>query len=753
MRLMGVAAIVALFGIAMCGFLSHFKFKSALETAARSRMSVPAASVREGIEAVLALGVPLAGARETPALLARERSTDAEIVEIAVFDTPGRALFSTDPARLATALAPPRADEGVVRMPLRNSFDLELGEVVVRYALASSQQALARLREQLLLIAAAGWAATLLLAAAGLALVGRRGTAPAAGSHHGLQATTILVAVMIGMVGVTWATQQAFQAGLRPQLQRKALVVGASIGELAGKALDHGLALSELVGVRAHLDAVRGEHRELAWLAVRDHAGAVLFDSGRAEEARGVEAPILHQGRRVGTVEAQIGAAYIQDILFESTLDLGVVFIVAMFLTRELLNSITSADAGLRGATSEGALTLARLRLPLFLFMLAEELTRAFLPGYARTLIPVGSPVSPDILVGVPIVVFMLVVALGQPVLAGWSERAGHRRTMFWGAALGAAGLAGAALASGIADFIAWRGLCGLGYGMVFVAGQGLVLEHTAPAERTRGFALFVGAIMAAAVCGPPIGGILADHVGPRWGFAAAAVTAAVAWLAVRGLPKALAHSLRPAASAPAKRDFLRLFAQRRFLWVTVLAALPAKLLLAGACFYLVPVYVIAAGAPPSVAGRALMLYAMVLVLVLPQATRWVERGVPLARLVGLGLCLSALGGFAFVAAHGVGPVYLVTALMGLGQGLSIAAQSSLLTQVCAAEIEAHGSGPVFGAYRLVERLGNACGPLLAGALTAAVGQVGAFTALAALVLACGLLFLLIAAKDQHAPA
>ncbi|MEP6503973.1 MAG: MFS transporter, partial [Betaproteobacteria bacterium] len=424
--------------------------------------------------------------------------------------------------------------------------------------------------------------------------------------------------------------------------------------------------------------------------------------------------------------------------LFESTLDLAVVFVVAMFLTRELLHTITAS--GPRGAAAAGALALARLRLPLFLFMLAEELTRAFLPGYARALIPAGSRVSPDVLVGVPIVVFMLVVALGQPVLAGWSERAGHRRTMFWGAAMGAAGLAGAALASGLVDFIAWRG-------MVFVAGQGLVLEHTAPAERARGVALFVGAIMAAGVCGPPIGGILADHVGPRWGFAVAAATAALAWLAVRGLP----HARGPAAAAaPTSRDFVRLLAQRRFLWVTALAALPAKLMLAGACFYLVPVYVIAAGAPPSVAGRAMMLYAVVLVLVLPHATRWVERGVPLARLVGGGLCVSSLGGFAFVASHGVAPVYLVTALLGLGQGLSIAAQSSLLSHVCATEIAAHGSGPVFGAYRLIERLGNASGPLLAGALVAGIGHVGAFVTMAALILTCGLAFLLLAGKGAR---
>lgn len=558
---------------------------------------------------------------------------------------------------------------------------------------------------------------------------------------------TILAAVMLGMLGVTWATQHAFQDLLRPELQRKAGVVGGSVGELVGKALDHGLALPELAGVPAHLDAVRREHRELAWIALRDDAGAVLFSSGRDDGVRGVAVAVVHQGRPVGVVETQVSDAWIRHILLEAALDLGVVFVVAIFLTRELLHTFVGVGAAAAADGADGAPVLARLRLPLFLFMLAEESTRAFLPGFAKALAPAGSLLSPDVLAALPIVVFMLVVALGQPVLATWSERAGARRILLRGALLGVAGSAGAALATQVGTFIAWRALCGLGYGMVFVAGQALVLQHTTAAGRTRGFALFVGAIMAAAVCGPPIGGMLAEHVGPRAGFGLAAAIATAAWLAARGLPPDAGHAAT-APPAPAPRDYARVFAQGRFLWVTALAAVPAKLILAGSVFYLVPLYVAATGASPSVAGRAMMLYAVALVLVLPRATHWVERGVPLARMVGAGLCVSALGGFALLADDGVLPVYLVTALLGLGQGLSIAAQSSLLSHVCAAEIAAHGSGPAFGAYRLLERLGNASGPIVAGGFAMMMGGTSsAFVAMAVLVLACGLSFLLLARR------
>lgn len=172
-RLMGVVAVVALFGVGMCGFLGYFKFKSAVEAAARSRMSVPAASVRAGAQAALSLGVPLAG--ETRALLQRERAADPEIVDIAIVDTAGRTLLATGPAGSG---ALPAVDVDEVRMPMRNPFDQPLGEVVVRHAGASSRDALARMRERLVGIVAAGWLATMLLAAAGIALVARRESTP-----------------------------------------------------------------------------------------------------------------------------------------------------------------------------------------------------------------------------------------------------------------------------------------------------------------------------------------------------------------------------------------------------------------------------------------------------------------------------------------------------------------------------------------------------------------------------------------------
>ncbi|GAA5174063.1 hypothetical protein GCM10025771_02880 [Niveibacterium umoris] len=194
-RLLAVAALVAMFGIGMCVFLSYFKFKSALEAAARSRMEVPATAVREGIQSALALGLPLASVSTAPDLLARERLADAAIEEICVFDESGRVRFSTDGARVGRSIDARWRDaarrgsvkgwhlaepaQAVLGLSIRNSFDLQLGQVAVRYSLASLQQALDRMRAQLALIALIGWLGTLAFAALVLGLVLRL-SAPAA---------------------------------------------------------------------------------------------------------------------------------------------------------------------------------------------------------------------------------------------------------------------------------------------------------------------------------------------------------------------------------------------------------------------------------------------------------------------------------------------------------------------------------------------------------------------------------------------
>jgi len=346
----------------------------------------------------------------------------------------------------------------------------------------------------------------------------------------------------------------------------------------------------------------------------------------------------------------------------------------------------------------------------------------------------------------------MLIVALGQPYLGGWSERIGRRRAMLVGAAIATVGFAATALAHNLYDLLLWRSLCALGYAMVFVAAQGYVLDQTEASNRAQGFALFIGAIMVATVCGPSIGGILADNIGYRRSFAISAVMALISILAIWRLPREESRDpSRRASRAPTLREILALVTNGRFMTLTGLAAMPAKIILTGICFYLIPLYIVSIGSTQARAGRLLMVYAVMMVLIVPLSAGLSDASLRRSRYVSAGLILSGLSGLLMLLStpdNSILVLFGLVALLGIGQALSIAAQSALVAEHCAEEIKRYGDDAVYGVYRLLERLGNALGPLAASMLVVAWGYLGAFVVISTFVLLCGLVFSL-ATRDH----
>ena len=396
---------------------------------------------------------------------------------------------------------------------------------------------------------------------------------------------------------------------------------------------------------------------------------------------------------------------------------------------------------------------LSKVRAPLFVFILAEELTRSFLPGYVTQLLVPVPGLSAQLVVGLPIALFMLIVAIGQPFMGVYAERVGTRRAMLMGAGVAAIGFVATALAHSVLDLLLWRSLCAVGYAAVFVAAQAYVLDHATPGTRARSFALFVGAIMAATVCGPSIGGILADNIGLRPTFAIAALLAAGSMLVIQQLPDT-AHAApdRVAVRLPKLREIGALLMNRRFMVVTGLAAMPAKILLTGVCFYLIPLYVVSVGSTQAMAGRILMTYAVMMVVMAPVTAGLATDRNRMHALVAGGLVVSGLGGMLMLAGGGVGWVFLAVTLVGLGQSMSISAQSALVSEHCGPEIAQLGEGVVYGVYRLLERMGNAAGPLIAALLLMHFDHRTGFVAIGGGVLLCGAAFAW-ATRSGHKPA
>jgi predicted MFS family arabinose efflux permease len=289
--------------------------------------------------------------------------------------------------------------------------------------------------------------------------------------------------------------------------------------------------------------------------------------------------------------------------------------------------------------------------------------------------------------------------------------------------------------------------LCGLGYAILFMACQGYVIDNTGPANRSQGMAAFVSAIMVAEICAPAVGGILADQIGASMVFMFGATVAVIATaVSLRVLDNASARKDKAQRAAPL--TLRALLHNRRFVALSLLASIPAKLSLSGFLIYLVPVILTGLNSSTSEIGRYVMVYGILTLLLGPVFARMADRYERHAAIVGIGGVLAGLGLLSILAGASVTWVLAGIAALGLGQAMSIASQIGLVTRVT--ENEAGQSSPqsVLGLFRLVERLGGACGPLLAGALAAWASPATAMAALGGLSLVCSLLFLFIFRRD-----
>lgn len=386
-----------------------------------------------------------------------------------------------------------------------------------------------------------------------------------------------------------------------------------------------------------------------------------------------------------------------------------------------------SASSGTRDVAED---RLSLIRWPFFLFIFAESLSLSFFPLYVEQLYTPVPGWSRELVLGLPISIFMLVWALSLPTGGAWSDRVGRRRSFLVGAFVAAVGLALTGTAQGIWDLILWRSLTALGYGIVFIAAQGYVVDYTPPAQRTRGMAMFLSAFFGGSLCGAAIGGILAERIGYAsvfWLSALLALTAA----AVAGR-----FLLAPAGMAVAARPRLRLadigslLRNPRFLAVTLLTAIPSKLILTGFLYYAMPLYLSRLELSAGDVGRVIMTYGLAMILFSPLvgylADVWGRR----AGFVAVGGLLAALAILLVEQQASALLAVLGIVLLGTAQAIGVSPQLTLVMDVSHTDIARIGAGTVMGIFRLLERIGNILGPIVVALLIDALGFEGAFVAL-----------------------
>ncbi|GGB82498.1 hypothetical protein GCM10011352_05410 [Marinobacterium zhoushanense] len=364
----------------------------------------------------------------------------------------------------------------------------------------------------------------------------------------------------------------------------------------------------------------------------------------------------------------------------------------------------------------QGSITDARI--PLFVFAFGEELQKSFMPLFVSEYYEPNPWFDKDIMVGLPISVFMFVIAAATPFAGSWVDRWGNKRLFLWGLIPALAGYLGCALASSVYEIIAWRAITAFGYAIITISCQGYIAAIVTSENRAKGMAVFVGVLMTATMCGTALGGIIADRIGYQPVFLLSAALAAFAGLLAWLMLSEEVDGQSKKAAAGSKGGIWALARNIRFVCIILFCAIPTKIILTGFLYYLVPLYLVSLDASQSEIGRIMMVYSLIIIPLGPIASQLADRTGKMVELVILGTILSGAILISLYGEASIMTMLLAVAMMG-------AAHSILKAPLIAAAMEAAEATPevgrttALGVLRTSERIGSVLGPVLVACLLA----------------------------------
>lgn len=365
----------------------------------------------------------------------------------------------------------------------------------------------------------------------------------------------------------------------------------------------------------------------------------------------------------------------------------------------------------------------ATARLPLFLFVFAEQLSTSFIPLHAQALSgAAGTPMA----LALPIAAFVAAVALATPYGGRLVAARGPRAAILLGAVPALLGHAGAAFAGDVWLFAAWRAVSGVGYAIVTIGCQWHMAQAAPTGRLARSLGGFVGGVMTGAVCGTAIGAVIADRIGFGATFLVSAllvlVVQAVVWTTMAG------GAAGSGPRATVWREAATAFRLPVFAALVLFAAIPAKIVLAGFVFYIAPLELKALGLSQPAVGRMVMLYGMTMLPAIALgawlADRW-RCEAPLIWIAGLANGAGLLLPLVLGAETALAAAIVAT---GIAQGLASAPMLALVP--AAARAIGLAAPSLLGFLRLGERIGSVAGPFAAAWLLASGGAAQAMVVL-----------------------
>ena len=502
---------------------------------------------------------------------------------------------------------------------------------------------------------------------------------------------------------------------------------------------------------------VAAETAEIGWFAelfpLADIAPLRLSLTGAGDAPAG--AAVVHVA--AGSIQAGIAAQSINILTVAAT---SVFFMIELMILLQILfrrsaarareaavhgrnATAGTATAGVTGAVVGGRETAAGAgeatpdptggepmhllaRPVIFGFVFAWALPLSFLPlkmrGFGGELL--GLPA--DVVLALPISVEMGCALITAVIAGRLADSWGWYRPFVAGLLLSALGGVLAAMAPDGATFVAARGLTGLGYGLSWMGLQAFVIQKCPEERRGQALSNLMAGILAGFIAGTAVGGILAEQFGFDPVLLATGILAIVPLIVARIVlgdylhlpPRAAQDPVQPAVSgqpvtaAPSPRaGWGRLFRSPEYMGVLLFSVVPFSIAQVGLLYFAVPLYLNMIGASASDAGRILMVYGVVVILLGPQLSRLIDRSRAKLAIVVFGGLIGGAGLLALLVDLGLGGILLAATLLSLSSALIEPARAAFVLRLPV--VREVGLASAFGLQRAADKFGQMIGPLV----------------------------------------
>lgn len=515
------------------------------------------------------------------------------------------------------------------------------------------------------------------------------------------------------------------------------------------RVLNKGVAIDRLVEIDKVFDKIIESIPEIAEIAITDKKNIVLYRSS-AEQSGNLDIKDLPASRTLvnseyeivfplekqaksedrvenpveGYMKVALSKKAIKAIVSKIFIDTVTVILTSLLFLLELMIFLLiyiTTKMQQHTAEDESSFTYMLARPVAFTFLLAVSLSMSFIPLQMNNIYAPMFGLSREIILALPISVEMLCAMLTTLAAGFITDKRGWHVPFLSGICLSAAGAFFSGVTVNPFEFIAARGITGLGYGFSWMALYGYVYKHTALRFNARGVSNLVAGIISGQICGTAVGAMLAEQIGYSSTFKISSILVLipVLFIIIFMKPYLVKPEVIYGDNRLGIRDFLSYITDRNIISMLLLIRIPFSVCQIGLLNYAAPLYLNSINIAQSNIGRVLMIHGLAIVCIAPFLSRFIDRSETKKLYVSLGGIIGGLGLTLLYFESGLLAIMVAIFILGLASS-SASAQSAFTLKLDV--VHSIGSGKAMSIQRTADKLGQMLGPIFMGLMITTAG-------------------------------